>query len=143
MGMEIILDEDKGRILFVGETFEHKDLIKSTGAKWDPDDRVWYHYFDRLTLEIVRDMLQNVSVIFDPKLQTILESREQHRNELVANLKYPLYDYQKEGVKFLLDRERAILGDDVGLGKTIQAICSVLTLNKTAGVKRCLVFSFL
>ena len=33
-----------------------------------------------------------------------------------------LYDYQEEGVDFLVARKRAILGDDMGLGKTPQAL---------------------
>ena len=33
-----------------------------------------------------------------------------------------LYDYQKEGVRFLMGRKRAYLADEMGLGKTVQAI---------------------
>jgi len=36
------------------------------------------------------------------------------------------YDHQKEGIKFLVSRKGAILGDLMGLGKTIQAIISAL-----------------
>jgi SNF2 family DNA or RNA helicase len=140
MGIEVILDEKKDRVVFVGNTFEHRELIKSTGAKWDFENKFWYHYFDRITLEVIQDMFKNIGIVFDPKLQTILERREKYRNDMVANLKLPLYPYQIEGVKFLLDRERAILADDVGLGKTVQAICSCLTLNETNGLKKVLVF---
>lgn len=33
-----------------------------------------------------------------------------------------LYPFQREGVKFLVNHERALLGDEMGLGKSIQAI---------------------
>src|SRR5262245_19715886 len=33
-----------------------------------------------------------------------------------------LYDFQREGVDFLVQHKRAILGDDMGLGKTPQAL---------------------
>src|SRR6476469_9713272 len=39
---------------------------------------------------------------------------------------YPgLYAHQRSGVAFLLSRRRAILADDIGLGKTRQAIIAV------------------
>ena len=35
------------------------------------------------------------------------------------------YDYQREGVKFLAERENALLADDMGLGKTFQSIQAI------------------
>jgi superfamily II DNA or RNA helicase len=35
------------------------------------------------------------------------------------------YDYQREGVKFLAEREKALLADDMGLGKTFQSIQAI------------------
>lgn len=35
---------------------------------------------------------------------------------------HTLRDYQKEGVQFLVNRKRALLADDMGTGKTIQAL---------------------
>src|SRR5262249_48049724 len=39
-----------------------------------------------------------------------------------ANLKRPLYPYQREGVERFLEVGRLLLADDMGLGKTAQAI---------------------
>lgn len=36
-----------------------------------------------------------------------------------------LYPFQRVGVKFLADHERALLGDEMGLGKSIQAIVAI------------------
>ncbi len=36
-----------------------------------------------------------------------------------------LYPFQREGVKFLIEHERALLGDEMGLGKTQQAITTL------------------
>lgn len=36
------------------------------------------------------------------------------------------YEYQKEGVKFLLERKKCVLADDMGLGKTYQTIVAAL-----------------
>ena len=43
-----------------------------------------------------------------------------------------LYDYQNTGIKFLKEKKYALLGDEQGLGKTVQAIMAVKDI---AGVK--------
>ena len=42
------------------------------------------------------------------------------------------YQYQFEGVRYALDHKRCIFGDQPGLGKTLQAICSVVKAHKEA-----------
>lgn len=42
------------------------------------------------------------------------------------------YKYQLEGVRYALDHRRCIFGDQPGLGKTLQAICSVVKAHKEA-----------
>ena len=39
------------------------------------------------------------------------------------------FKHQEEGIKFLLSKDKCILGDDMGLGKTYQSIVSALELN--------------
>ncbi len=40
----------------------------------------------------------------------------------------PLYPYQVDGVRFLIDRESALLADDMGTGKTVTAIVALRAL---------------
>ncbi|GEM_PF-1376442 len=54
-------------------------------------------------------------------------------------LSVPLYPFQAEGVKFLLQRRRAVLADEMGLGKTIQAIAAARLLSRAGLVSRVLV----
>ena len=51
-----------------------------------------------------------------------------------------LLKFQEEGVKFLLSRNRAVLGDCVGLGKTIQMGAALRYFTKRQNMKA-LVFS--
>jgi SWI/SNF-related matrix-associated actin-dependent regulator 1 of chromatin subfamily A len=55
--------------------------------------------------------------------------------ELKHNLRVEPYEYQKEGILFGLDRRRILIGDEPGLGKTLQSIGIV----DTAGAYPCLV----
>ncbi len=49
--------------------------------------------------------------------------------KLKHNLKVDPYDYQKDGIRFGLDRRRILIGDEPGLGKTLQSIGIVDTAN--------------
>lgn len=42
------------------------------------------------------------------------------------------YSYQLEGVRYALDNKRCIFGDQPGLGKTLQAICTVVKAHREA-----------
>lgn len=54
---------------------------------------------------------------------------------LKHNLRVEPYEYQKEGIRFGLDRHRLLIGDEPGLGKTLQSIGIV----DTASAYPCLV----
>ncbi|MBY0457176.1 MAG: DEAD/DEAH box helicase family protein, partial [Gemmataceae bacterium] len=54
-------------------------------------------------------------------------------------LSVPLYDYQTRGALFLACRGRSILGDDMGLGKSAQALAAVELLARERGVRRVLI----
>ena len=57
------------------------------------------------------------------------------KNEPIADVKHismastalPLSDYQIEGVQYVLDKRRVLIGDEMGVGKTPQAIGIVLS----------------
>jgi helicase domain-containing protein len=48
---------------------------------------------------------------------------------LKHNLKIEPYEYQQEGIRFGLERRRILIGDEPGLGKTLQSIGIVDTAN--------------
>ena len=66
------------------------------------------------------------------------EGFEENIEKRLPNSKFDLYDAQKEGVGFLYSRKHAILGDETGLGKTVQLI-SAAALKMQDTKKACLV----
>ncbi len=58
-------------------------------------------------------------------------------------LKFPqgktLLPFQRDGVTFLIEREKALLADEMGLGKSIQAITAARLLFRAGVIQRCLV----
>ena len=57
------------------------------------------------------------------------------QNELKHHLRVEPYPYQREGIIYGLDKKRLIIGDEPGLGKTLQSIGIV----DTADAYPCLV----
>jgi SWI/SNF-related matrix-associated actin-dependent regulator 1 of chromatin subfamily A len=47
----------------------------------------------------------------------------------IINLKVDPYDFQKLGIAYSITNKRLIIGDKPGLGKTIQAMATVVALN--------------
>jgi len=50
-----------------------------------------------------------------------------------------LYNFQRNGIKFLIEHKRALLGDEMGLGKTIQTICALRFMFRLGKIKNCLI----
>lgn len=46
-----------------------------------------------------------------------------------VDLKVSPYDFQRSGIAYAVEKKRVLIGDEPGLGKTIQAIAAVKTLN--------------
>jgi len=49
------------------------------------------------------------------------------------------YAYQWEGIKFLVEREKALLGDDMGTGKTVQSALACRLLFQRGAIKKALI----
>ncbi|MCF8365453.1 MAG: DEAD/DEAH box helicase [Bacteroidales bacterium] len=56
-----------------------------------------------------------------------------------SDVKIKLFDYQKEGIEFVLFKKAAIIADEMGLGKTIQAIAAAILKKKIFDFKKTLV----
>lgn len=124
-------------------------------------------YFDASGLwngkQTEMDLIHAIHLVPEPVTvtQNAMEfvARESERRELLAReaellaeldskgdaatirrlLKAPLYDYQARGAIFLACRGRAILGDDMGLGKSVQTLAAIELLARERGISKVLV----
>ncbi len=72
------------------------------------------------------------------KKESILKDmREGRRSSEIV--RYPLYDYQLDGMIHLALTGRAMLADEMGLGKTVQAVAACKLLKEINGISRVLV----
>ena len=98
------------------------------GRRYSPQDKCWFvplRFLPQARAELAafgfewsKELTDSLAI---PKINAI-------KSDL------PLYSYQKEGVLFLLNNERALLASDPGTGKSIQALVAL----QEAGCKKIL-----
>lgn len=98
------------------------DFLKGNRCRYDPESKKWIiskAYFNDLLEKAKNNQNINVGIklykpiIYDTEIKSLYPK------------KFTPYPYQLDGIKFLLYNKLAILGDELGLGKTIQALIAL------------------
>lgn len=87
-------------------------------------------------IHIRDEVQQHLEQVFERKMLVNLAKTEKADFSL---LKADLFDYQKEGISFVLFKKAAIIADEMGLGKTIQAIGSAVLKKQIFDFKKTLI----
>lgn len=103
-----------------------------SGRRWDPDSKLWKFEAKPATAE---RLLMTIKPTADASiLAWVRASRAEREQELTTKLPNDasaplfipwsdkLYDYQRAFVEFAVAHPKLILGDDMGLGKSVQAL---------------------
>lgn len=119
-----------------------KKCKKVPGGRWNPSKKVWQYPLDWSTCTELRKVFgdelkvgielsawaREAKAEFDALKELVTSDTA----ELVAvaenapRIAAAVFDYQKVGIKFLATSKRMILGDDPGLGKTLQTFGAVI-----------------
>jgi len=98
-----------------------------------------YHVYGKLKRNQIESRmywLPKTQVLEDPYFEPInIQVDFTRYNDILAKSGKKLFKHQEEGVKFLLSRNGCVLGDGMGMGKTIQAIIAALE----SGAKKILI----
>ena len=107
-----------------------KDDFGWDNFRYDPDIKVWMFNFN--LLESVLRYFKGVSIHIPDwvynKLDEVKEEEEQEIAELEAlksaelDIDLPLFRYQKIGANFAINLKKVMINDEMGLGKSLQAI---------------------
>lgn len=132
----------------------HKDLVSTikrvpSSPRWDAQEKEWIVKKESICYPPGRDARWYVEAFAQWAVAKRFCSNISRRSEThdvvyeIPPMKnfsgehYMLlnpYEYQLEGVRYALDHQRCIFGDQPGLGKTLQAICSVVKAHKEANI---------
>jgi SNF2 family DNA or RNA helicase len=95
-------------------------------ARWRADLTAWQCSAEPADLPRVLEIAARLSLQIPPEL--IAAAAVGSTTEQAAASRADtagLYPHQREGVRFLARRQRALLADDMGVGKTAQALCAL------------------
>lgn len=115
----------------VQNTRANAKKVRSSSQSQDPDD-LWRDYRQRAA--VYNTLLERITGTGAPVERSGHEiPREMEREATKISLdtsllRASLRGYQAFGAKFMLSRERCILGDEMGLGKTIEALAAMAHL---------------
>ena len=142
----ITVDESKKGFL-VRNAYNVRHVIKHMGGKWIEKEKAWLLplYADIFKLAQYEQIEASKEAMLYVTTRERLKALHTSHDAVV---KYPdgLDPYQRVGVRVLADAKRAILADDVGLGKTAQAIRAAMEVDaqRVLGVtKKSLIYNWL
>lgn len=139
-----------GQRVVIDTEFREQDYIKQVpGAKYKPQERIWAAPLSWATCVTLRGVFGDKLVVDEPlaqwawnEVQTRIDPSMAMRDRLdfttaenpqflpfLAN-EDRLYPFQRAATAFLTIAERALLASEMGLGKTVQAISWLATLQK-------------
>jgi SWI/SNF-related matrix-associated actin-dependent regulator 1 of chromatin subfamily A len=111
------------------ESRDHVPRLRNLpGSIWDKDRKVRWVSDCPDTLPALVASLLDMGVIIPDDIVELAGQILEHQKGPYTRAEDPrLYPFQKDGVMFLRGRTRALLGDEMGTGKTIQALMALPT----------------
>lgn len=112
------------------------DILKEFDIKvYDKNTKVW-----EFNLNSLQELIDKLSAIDDIKLKFKKDPPEIDLNSIILNKhKTNPYPYQAEGIKYGISKNRWLLLDPCGLGKTLQAIELAEELKIRDNISHCLI----
>jgi len=100
---------------------QNLDLLRSIpGARWEKDNHWWSVSLEMADRHRLLEVAEKIGLEVPPSLR-IIEVTEEAQNATNAGL----YPFQVEGVNFLAHKDKALLGDEMGLGKSVQSLMGI------------------
>lgn len=110
------------------------DSIKSLpGKKWDMKEKVWtasitpelMQFAFRFSFDVEESLKNEIENTISSAANLLESSSATDAEIVISNLSGELMPYQKAGVKYATQARRCFIADQMGLGKTIQAIAAI------------------
>ena len=133
--MKISFNGETGRFL-AQASYSEKDILKASGFRWDPVKKLWWtddrenalrlrSAFDQTAREATA--CAEKKMVESAGLSALIEPKDGFRFKTPEGL--APFGYQCAGVQFALGRKNTLIADEMGVGKTLQAIG---VINETA-----------
>ena len=110
------------------------EIVKmAENAIWDKKEKVWELPCNKLSY-----LINELTIYDDIQLKLLPDEKEDEITQTIEHQIKP-FEYQSEGIDWLINRDSGLLLDMPGLGKTLQIIYAAEELKKQEGIEHCLV----
>lgn len=114
------------------------DPVENSDKPWDKQKEINLPYLGKDTIS----RFNKVKIISeDPDLLPALAAPQKYEANFVSEHSHGLFDFQNNGVNLLINNPFALLSDESGLGKTLQAVTALQHLYKKRKIKSTLIIS--
>ena len=125
--MKVIETQDEFQIEFDWNPIIVSEVRKIGGGRWNPVIKRWrFPKHKRAEIEVLKNRFGMIEE--GPKVD-FREIPDLPELTIDIPLKRPLFPFQSKGVAYSLENKRLIIGDDPGLGKTSQAVATIVAAN--------------
>jgi SNF2 family DNA or RNA helicase len=144
----------KTGFLHLDSTYEYKEKCASCGFKWSSDEKTWTAVFSMAVIhevkfripEIVFDKTVSDRIPYQMKREMeLLEMKKDLTGEstsfpIFESLKIQPFPYQKLGIQYSLKNGKGVvIGDQMGLGKSLQGLGIAVEMKRIKGITNCIV----
>lgn len=122
--------------LFVSFKYDPKlvEIVKSAeDAVWNKKSLEWELPINKLSF-----LIDNFTLLDDISLSVMEEEKKNLIKQTIEH-SIPAFDYQSDGIDWLINRNSGLLLDPPGLGKTTQIIYAAEELKRQKGAEHCLI----
>ena len=126
------------KVNFIYKPWIVEGLKAIHGARFYPSEKNWYvpaesgpallNWAKRFNCAPKREAIQIEEIAPLPELTLPVPENFYHRDNKAIGKPYSVMPYQKTGVAYAIDKKRIIVGDQPGLGKTVQSILTAILL---------------
>ena len=110
------------------------NIIKQTeNAVWDKKTLTW-----EIPISYLSFLIDELVYIDDITIK-LLENKSENKLDLILDHSITPFEYQKEGIRYLLNNPNCLLLDVPGLGKTLQIIYTAEELKVQKNIEHCLI----
>lgn len=123
--------------LFINFSYKKEivDALKTIKCyDYDKKEKIW-----EVPLSYCSELLDKLCLYDDIELKLLKDKVEKDSLYRLSNYKTKPYNYQIEGIQFGLNHNKWLLLDEMGLGKSLQAIYIAQELKKRDKIKHCLI----
>ena len=124
--MKLVYDAQE-HIFFCITRYKEKDIPKGAGFRWNPEKKRWWTGDKEKAIKLIEYAEDQAKEVFEnlqkQKEEALAASRATDADITIprpTGLEY--LPFQKAGIAFAIKRKNTLIADQMGLGKTIQAI---------------------